>query len=103
MYELIRDTVRVELEDIGEGYNGDYDPDDPNDTPLLRFTVSIHYVDEDQWYQIDDASYCTRLPVSITEEQANSVLNLIMNEVYDAVIGGNSIKRRCEMLSWVSL
>ena len=101
MYELIRDTVRVELEDIGEGYNGDYDPDDPNDTPLLRFTVSKH--EDGEWYQIDDASYCTQLPVSITEEQANSVLNFIMNEVYDAVIGGNSIKRRCELLSWISL
>ena len=29
--------VRVCWEDIGEGICGDYDPDDPDDIPLLRF------------------------------------------------------------------
>jgi hypothetical protein len=32
--------IRVSFEDIGEGWNGDYDPEDPTDEPLLRFTVT---------------------------------------------------------------
>lgn len=98
--ELIQEPVRVELEHIGEGYNGDYDPDDPNDRQLLRFTVSVR--DEDgEWQQVDDASYCTELTVNLSAEKAQQVLTFIMSEVYDDVVGGNSIKKRCEMLSWV--
>jgi len=40
--------VRVELEWIGEGYEGDYDPEDPEDVPLLRFTV---YRREGDWWE----------------------------------------------------
>lgn len=100
MMELIRDTVKVELEYIGEGYNGDYDPDDPEDQPLLRFTV-LKLVDG-EWEQIDDASYCTQLPESIPNDEKMWVLTFIMNEVYDAVVGGASIKKRCELLSWIT-
>ena len=39
MYELTIKNVSVELEDIGEGLSGDYDPNDKDDIPLLRFTV----------------------------------------------------------------
>ena len=39
---------------------GDDDPDDPDDTPLLRFSVLRN------GEQIDDGSYCTRMPVGST-------------------------------------
>ena len=39
MTEVIRGDRKVEWVDIGEGWNGDYDPDDPDDTALLRFDV----------------------------------------------------------------
>lgn len=97
--ELIRGIVKVELESIGEGYNGDYDPDDPEDQPLLRFTV-LKLVDG-EWEQIDDASYCTELPESTPNDLQGLVLTFIMDEVYDAVVGGASIKKRCELLSWL--
>jgi hypothetical protein len=31
--------VKIELEWIGEGLDGDYNPGNPNDVPLLRFSV----------------------------------------------------------------
>ena len=39
MIELIRGGRKVEWIDIGEGWSGDYDPDDPDDIALLRFDV----------------------------------------------------------------
>ena len=39
-YELINDGVRIQLhDDCGEGWDGDYNPDDSDDEPLLRFDV----------------------------------------------------------------
>ncbi len=102
--ELIRDDIKVELEYIGEGWDGDYDPSDPEDEPLLRFTVLIKsddtHLDYD-WVQIDDASYCTRLPATLSEAKQRRVLELLMNEVYDPATSGASIKKLCERLSWV--
>ncbi len=46
-------------EDIGEGFNGDYDPDDPKDLPLLRATLD--HLDAND--SLSDASYCTLAPV----------------------------------------
>lgn len=46
----------LEWEDIGEGYSGDYDPNDPNDKPLLRATMLF---DNEP---VDSGSYCTLAP-----------------------------------------
>lgn len=98
--ELVREPVRVELEWIGEGWSGDYDDRDPDDEPLLRFTVS-HRVNG-EWEQVDDASYCTQLSaLTTTEEERRRILASIMEQVYDDVAGGRSIKRLCEDLSWL--
>lgn len=98
--ELVREPVRVELEWIGEGWSGEYDDRDPDDEPLLRFTVS-HRVDG-EWEQVDDASYCTQLSaLAVTEEERRRILTSIMEQVYDDVASGRSIKRLCEELSWL--
>ena len=36
---LIKGNRKVDLWQAGEGWNGDYDPDDPNDVELWRFDV----------------------------------------------------------------
>ena len=98
--ELIRGNVKVELENIGEGWSGDYDPDDPDDEPLLRFTVSKKDADG-EWQQVDDASYCTQIRADTPEPRLREILNYLMDEVGDSVESGSSIKRRCEWLSWI--
>lgn len=57
---LEEDGIRVEWEDIGEGICGDYNPEDPDDIPFLRFSVSILL--DGQWEAVEDASYCSRVP-----------------------------------------
>lgn len=99
-YELIKNNVRVSLSDeCNEGWNGDYNPDDPNDEMLLRFDVSVR-VCQDEWVYLE--SYCTQLPNTISTEQAVNALRHIMFHVYDGVVANNSIKRTCERLSWIS-
>ena len=95
MYELTINNVSVELEDIGEGLSGDYDPNDKDDIPLLRFTVWKDHV------QVDDASYCTQVPTDLTPTEATNVLATIMNEVAEPLAQGYSIKKMCERLSWI--
>lgn len=98
--QLIRGAIMVELEDIGEGYNGDWNADNPNDIPLLRFTVSR--IENGEPQQIDDASYCTLInAITTTTEQRQRALETIMDRVYDPATAGRSIKRLCEGLSWM--
>lgn len=76
---------------IGEGWSGDYDETDPDDMPLLRFSV---YRDGEQ---VDDASYCTRMPINAPDWMLWRGLQLILDACDDP-----SPKRRLEELSWLS-
>jgi len=101
MISLIRNSVKVEFENIGEGRCGDYDPDDPDDVNLLRFSV-YYLCDEIAWVPVDDASYCTQLPANTSREILEQATRRIMDEVEDAVRSGDSVKKMCEELSWMS-
>ena len=95
MYALTIKNISVELEDIGEGLSGDYDPEDKDDIPLLRFTVL------EDGEPVEDASYCTQVPTIISITEATKIMEAIMNEVHDPVVQGLSIKKMCEHLSWI--
>jgi len=107
MTEVIRGGRKVEWVDIGEGWSGDYNPDDPTDTPLLRFDV-LQLVDvfdnpnadpvDEVWDVIDDASYCTQMPADTSEADLRRAAEIIM----DATYGQTNIKKICEELSWIS-
>ena len=99
-FEIIRDNIRVSLHtDTFEGWEGDYNPEDPEDELLFRFDVD-RKVDEN-WEPIDDASYCTRLTADLPSETIYKALDYLMNEIYSAASEGNSIKKTCERLSWI--
>ena len=113
--ELISDDglVKVEWTDLGEGYSGDYDPEDLEDEELLRFDVSIHkkLAEEyfpyasgtvDDWYDPGDVSYCTTMPTDTPDDILMEGLKFILQEVEGPLKGGRSVKRRCEELSWMS-
>jgi hypothetical protein len=95
----IRGNVRIEWEYLGEGVCGDYDPDDKNDEPLLRFTVSKKI--NGNWEQIEDASYCTLVNIYTPKKTLKEYLRVIYQNVSGDVRGGMSIKRCCEWLSWI--
>ena len=119
--ELIEGNVKVCLENIGEGACGSYDPEDPDDEPLLRFSVFGNrtaiekelgrdafdhawegFGCDEEWVALADASYCTNIPATLPEADLRALLALLMEEVKGPVCDGNSIKKLCERLSWIS-
>ena len=100
-YAIEEQGVRVELTDeSNESFDGDYDPNDPEDVQLLRFYVQTKR--DGEWRDVDDASYCTALPTKTPPEQIQIALHTIMHHVRDRLIAGESVKRVCEHLSWIS-
>ena len=96
---LTRGRVRVEITDIGEGIQGEYNPEDPQDVSLVRFYVSIYDETHKEWTDVDDASYCTLIPVR--EEVLHIALaEKIMEAVYPPLMAGKDIDRICAALSW---
>ncbi len=99
--ELIRGNVKVEWVNLGEGWSGDYDEDDPDDQNLLRFDVSKRGPDG-EWEEVPDASYCTRMPADTDTHILENALLHIMDTIYDDVSNHGKAKRLCESLSWIS-
>ena len=97
--------VKVVIEDIGEGLRGDYDPENPNDIPLLRFTVYLrNEKDQDAWDQVDDASYCTQLPADTPRDILRKAANHLLKEFSNILNSDRdqSVKKLGERLSWIS-
>jgi hypothetical protein len=94
--EFIRGKYKVVWEYIGEGNDGDYDPTDVTDEPLLRFSCFKRADELAQWEEIPCSSYCTRCPVSTPK----AILKLFARSILDAC-EQPSPKRRLEELSWL--
>jgi hypothetical protein len=60
---------------IGEGRSGDYDPEDPEDVPLLR--ASLQYNGE----VLDSGSYCTFAQVSTDREKLAESAQYLMKMI----------------------
>jgi len=97
--KLEQGNLRVELEWIGEGIGGDYDPNDPNDTPLLRFSLWERH--GAGWDYVEDTSYCCRVSRDAPMEQIEATLRTLMREFTSAVESGGSVKKVGERLSWI--
>jgi hypothetical protein len=74
--------IMVTLSHEGEGYNGDYDPEDESDAPLIRFTILERTENENQWEAI--ASSCTQYPTSITRDELVKIANRILDSAKNA-------------------
>jgi len=102
-FALIKDDVKAEWVRLGEGWHGDYDLDDPEDEELLRFDVSI--LENGVWEAVEDASYCTQVPATATDEEKLKLLKIILDNYYDELHNNHSasVKKLGEWLSWISL
>ena len=99
--ELIKENVKVEWEQLGEGKCGDYDPDNPYDEEYLRFYISKQD-DKGTWQQVENGSYCTLFPVSASDSEKETALQFIMYRIFDKVKEGKWIKKPAEELSWIN-
>jgi hypothetical protein len=70
--EFARGRVRVKWVELGEGQDGDYHADDPEDVELLRFDFYAGVGNE--WLVVEHASYCTRVPVSTPPARRHELL-----------------------------
>lgn len=82
--EMSDELLKVEWENIGEGYCGDYDPEDPEDDNLLRFSVYVKN-EEGDWEEVDDATYCTYNSIDTSEKDLKSMLKTIFDEYRDVI------------------
>jgi len=97
---LCEGTCLIEWVDLGEGWHGDYDPEDKNDESLLRFDVS-RWDNEEGWMECADASYCTQVPVDTPSLVRQHLLEILMEEIGPQVDKMSPIKKLCERLSWI--
>ena len=113
MKVTINDELTVEWEHIGEGLQGDFDPDDPHDEPLLRFDVTITEEAAERyevfgepgmegWFVPDSTSYCTQVSADLPGEKQLLLLAEIAAIFYNAMVGSGSLKKTGERLSWTS-
>lgn len=99
--ELIRNNVKIEWVELGEGLDGDYDPNDQEDIELLRFDVFVQR--NGQWEDPGNASYCTMFPAKTSDTIKMEGLQYLMDEIYEPASNGHGIKRLCERLSWIDV
>ncbi len=104
--EVGRNDIKVMLEYIGEGSNGDF-INDGIDKPLMRMSVAKKQPCNDgrehpdwDWVDVDNSSYCTQIPVDMDEMLMNDFCKIVVDLVYEPVKAGDSIKRMCEEFSW---
>lgn len=97
--ELIKGNVKITFVELGEGYNGEYNPNDPNDAELERF--DIYLFEEGEWWMVVGDSYCTALEVCASDEIKQRALTYLMDTLYEPVLRGD-YKRLAEELSWIS-
>ena len=102
--ELNRANLLIEWEDLGEGLSGDYDPDDPDDVHLLRFTLYDTSKKDflGRREQVDDCSYCTLMPVDTPDNILMKALDYMLDEFVNVIDAGYSGKKTGERLSWIS-
>ena len=112
--------VRVDLEWIGEGIDGDYDASDSDDIPLLRYSVYRKFTKDckdkaerlcddftrfkiGEWMEVDDSSYCTQLSALENRDSLIEAAQFILAYVQSGVRDFNHEKRLYELLSWVGI
>lgn len=88
-----RGDIRVDIEWLGEGRDGDFDPADPNDVPLVRFTIYDYDREEDD--QVYD-TYCTQVPATMPLAMLESFACALARRLE----GEESWKRLVQEWSW---
>jgi hypothetical protein len=93
---LFDGRYKVEWTNLGEGRDGDYNSNDPDDVALLRFDTSF------DGELIQDGSYCTLMPVETSENILRKGLGRIMDTINkECRSDGSCPKKVFEELSWI--
>ncbi len=96
---LTKGRARIEWTDLNEGWDGTFDPSNPDDRRLLRFDTFVQ--DDGAWRPCVDGSYCTALPVATSEADRQRALAMLMDVLYDGIVN-NTVKKAAERASWIN-
>lgn len=82
---------------INEGISGDYNPDDPEDTNMLRFDFGFARAQETL------CSYCTNVPASTGDAALIILLRRILTRLSETyrIFGQGEMDRAAQELSWI--
>lgn len=101
MQEFKSKNFRIVFEHIGEGYDGEYNPQNKDDKPLLR--LDLFYPKESNDEPIRNGSFCTCIPegTSNIKTLAKTILNhaeeLLLQHTEDNI---GTISRIIGLYSW---
>ena len=91
--------VTVTLTHIGEGYDGDYDPSDPEDAPLYRVDITRDGVE----YETDGGSWCTCIVATEVNADYDDIVKRIAQYAYKRRVKGDSLDHIAQSVSWFSV
>lgn len=77
-----RGPIRVAWVCLGEGYNGDYDPKNPEDELLLRFDVAVKNEDIGSFVTVESRCTCFAANAPIKDKEA--ALDVLLDRFYHA-------------------
>lgn len=92
------DEYAVEFTYIGEGLCEEYNEDDPDDIPLIRFYV-LEKNKDGEWEDMEDGSYCTLLPTDTPVILLENFAGIINSRIEDSY----SPRKTLEELTWVTV
>lgn len=97
-----RGPVRVAWVCLGEGYNGEYDSENPEDELLLRFDVAVKNEDIGDFVTIE--SRCTCFTANAPAKDKDAALDVLMDCFYRAYTSDSylSISSLANELSYIS-
>lgn len=70
-------NFKIQFEHHGEGFDGEYRMDDPEDKPLLRCDVIYNKEPNEP---IHNGSFCTNISINVNESEMEKLLNRMIDE-----------------------
>jgi hypothetical protein len=94
--------------DCFEGNEGDFDAEDPQDEPLLRFDVSMRLGSRGLYQELQDSSFCTQLTAYDDRKLLTKAAQVILKEAEENCTVKRGVfeyhwKRIMEGLSWMGI
>jgi hypothetical protein len=95
---------------VGEGLNGDYDVDDPEDKPIYRFYIQKKVEHPEglgalfgpDWDDVEGSTYATQIPTVIPRKMVKKVLEYFISQIEELSPGSN-VRGIAKQLSWTEV